>query len=167
PVVLQVLADAGKMMDDGDAERGQPLRIADAGALQDRRRTVGAAGQDDLAGGARLEGLPPMRVDDAARGLAVEGPAADHRAGDHGEVGAVLHRAQEGARGGIALAVADADDEIADAFGLAAIIVLGGRNALFDAGLAEGVDRLVADAGIVDRPVALGAVRLEILAMEG
>jgi hypothetical protein len=57
-VVLQVLADAGQVVHDVDAERLEVVRVADAGELQQLRRVDRAAAQDHLAGG---DGVPPRR----------------------------------------------------------------------------------------------------------
>ena len=49
-VVLQVLADPGKVVEDRDVERLEFLRIADSGELQQLRGVEGAPAEDDLAG---------------------------------------------------------------------------------------------------------------------
>ena len=45
-MVLQVLADAGQRMHDGDAVLGKQRGIADAGQLQQMRRVDRAGGED-------------------------------------------------------------------------------------------------------------------------
>ena len=54
PVVAQVLADAGQIVVDLDAELLEAVGLADAGELQQLRRGDGAGRHDHLAGRARL-----------------------------------------------------------------------------------------------------------------
>jgi hypothetical protein len=56
-VVLQPLADAGQCMAHLDAMRLQQFGRADAGQLQDLRRVIGTAGEDDLFVGPHLDRL--------------------------------------------------------------------------------------------------------------
>ena len=53
-MVLQVLADAGQVVHDVDAERRQLARVADAGELEQLRRVDRAAAEDHLARADRL-----------------------------------------------------------------------------------------------------------------
>src|SRR5436305_15042423 len=57
PVVAQILADAAPFMHHRDAEPLQPLGLPDAGELEELRRGDRTGRDDDLACGARLEGL--------------------------------------------------------------------------------------------------------------
>ena len=49
-MVVQVLADAGEVVHDGDAARGQQRRRTDARQLQNLRRSDAPRGQDGFAG---------------------------------------------------------------------------------------------------------------------
>jgi hypothetical protein len=85
-LVLQPLADR-QVGDDADAKRGQLIGRPDAGAEQDGRAAVGAAGEDDLTapvdravrsedtGGGRAVEQHPVDVDVAADGQV--GPTSD------------------------------------------------------------------------------------------
>src|SRR6185295_14969806 len=48
-VILQVLADAGRLPDDIDTETAEPFAAADPRQLQQLRRADGAGGENDLA----------------------------------------------------------------------------------------------------------------------
>ena len=71
-VILQIAADAGQIVDDGDA--GLPERIggADAGELQQPRRADGAAAEDHLALGAQGLDAVSGRCLDADRAAALD-----------------------------------------------------------------------------------------------
>ena len=60
-VVLEVLADAGQVVHEGDAELGEVLLVADAGELEQLGRVDRAAAQDDLAGGHAARRRPARR----------------------------------------------------------------------------------------------------------
>ena len=81
-VVVQVPADAGECVDGLDPGGPQLVRVADAGAEQDRRRAVGAGSQHGRAG-ANAELLPAaprdhlhpvVPVDDAVAESLVDDP---------------------------------------------------------------------------------------------
>ena len=54
-MVLQIAPDALAIEHGLDAERGQPVRRPDAGAMQHLDRSDRAGAQDDFAAGARLD----------------------------------------------------------------------------------------------------------------
>ena len=60
-VVLEVLADAGQVVHERDAELGEVLLVADAGELEQLRGVDRAAAQDDLAGGHAAASRPARR----------------------------------------------------------------------------------------------------------
>src|SRR4051812_46021060 len=62
PVVAQILADAAQLVHHRDAEPLQPLGLPDAGELKQLRRGDRTGRYNDLACGARLEGLALHRV---------------------------------------------------------------------------------------------------------
>ena len=49
-MILQILAHAGEMMQDGDAQRSKPFAFADVGALENDRRSHGARRRESLPG---------------------------------------------------------------------------------------------------------------------
>ena len=57
-VILQVLADAGQVMDERDIGGAEVLAVADAGDLQQLRRVERAAAQDHLTGAHRRVAAP-------------------------------------------------------------------------------------------------------------
>ena len=69
----------GQVGDDGDAERAQQGRRADAGALQDRRRVVDA-GRDDRPGRPRRVGRLAAAIADAGRAAVLDEDAIDQAA---------------------------------------------------------------------------------------
>jgi hypothetical protein len=71
-VVLQVLADAGQVLDDLDPERAELGRRPDAGELEQLRRVDRPAAEHDLLGPRLARAAPPARVLDADRTVAVE-----------------------------------------------------------------------------------------------
>ena len=95
-VVLEVLADAGRVVDDVDAEAGEELLVADAGELEQLRRVDRAAAEDHLAGVDRATEPAAAQVVDPDRTLAVEAHPGGHRQGLDLEVGAAADRVQVG-----------------------------------------------------------------------
>ena len=63
-MVLEVLADAGQVVDDRDPEGSQLLGVADARQLEELGRVDRAAGEDHLAPKARFGPRPPAAVFD-------------------------------------------------------------------------------------------------------
>ena len=77
-MVLEVLADAGQVVDHVDAEAGEVLLVADAGELEQLRGVDGAAAEDHLAGGHAARPAGPEVVD-ADGTLALEPDAGAER----------------------------------------------------------------------------------------
>ena len=96
-VVVEVGADAGQVEHRLDARSAQALGIADAGALQDQRRAVGAGGQHQRAGHQLVRCAIADRVDDDALVGLLE--AVDERAVEDRQVRQVAHRIEVGERG--------------------------------------------------------------------
>jgi len=114
-MVLQVAADAGLVVHQGDAELGEPFGRTDAGELQDLGRADRTGRQDDLALGPRLEGPAVLAELNACGALAVKKHLLDEDAGLETQVGPAEHRLQKGAGSGPAEAALLVDMEIADA----------------------------------------------------
>ena len=70
-VVLEVLAHAGRVVDDVDAVAAQQLLVADAGELQQLRGVDRAAAEDHLAGVDGAAQPAAAEVVDADRALAL------------------------------------------------------------------------------------------------
>ncbi|MNT17046.1 hypothetical protein D3C72_1521760 [compost metagenome] len=144
-VVLQVLAHAAQRMPHGDAVAREFDRVADARAHQQLRRVEGAATQRHLA--ARANGFDVAAAPhlDAHRAPVFEHHAQGLRAGQHREVGALVHhRVQVGRGGRAALAVLRAAVELRDlveprAFLLGAVEVVVARDAAFGGSAHEGL----------------------------
>ena len=77
-MVEEVPSD-GKIGGDLDAERPEPVRRPDAGALQDGRAVVDAGAEHDLVAERRLALPGPVDIDDALRPV-----AGEHAGGRHG-----------------------------------------------------------------------------------
>ena len=106
-VVVQVLADAGQVRDDVDAERAQVIRRPDPREQEELRRPDRPAAHDDLLGLRALDAAVLRPLDaDAAR--AVEQQAPRDRAGDQLEVRVGLDRTDVRRRGAVPDAVLDA-----------------------------------------------------------
>jgi hypothetical protein len=60
-MILQVAADAGKVVDRRDAQLAQLVGRTDAREEQQLRRVVGAAGKDDLAAASSRWSCPSWR----------------------------------------------------------------------------------------------------------
>ena len=85
-MVLQVLADAGRSVDQVAAERGDDLRAADARQFEQLRRADRPGGERDFAAGARLAADAVDGVAHADRAPALENQPLDMRAGDDAQV---------------------------------------------------------------------------------
>jgi hypothetical protein len=141
----------------GDAQLAAAVRRADAGQLQHLRRADGTGAQHHAAGGrATSMGAPPParaaphphRTRSRPR---VRQHAREVRAGPHLQVGAAHHRPQEGLRRVPADAAALVDVEVAHALVVAAVEVLGVRDAGLLRGLAQ-TRRGCPSAGAASRP---------------
>src|ERR1051326_7141262 len=143
------------------------LGRADAGDLQNMRRVDGAAGQDDLAGGAHLaiDAVLAKRDTDAATPLKQQ--TRRDGIGLNLEIAAAARFAQKGLRRGAAPFAATGHLRIRDAFLLLAVVVGGEREASllrrFDKAMSQGQDRAVI---LDDQRTALAAVgRITIAAI--
>ncbi len=143
-VVLQVLADAGKVDHGVDSEGVEVPGFAYAGELQQLRGGVdGAAGQDDLAGVDHM-GLAVAAVGDAGGHRALEVDFGDHRPGEDCEVrtaGVGGADVCPGCRE--ALALVDVSVEGREAFLAVAVDVVGQGVADFLGCLEEGLEERV------------------------
>src|SRR3954470_11085219 len=107
PMVAQILADAAQFMHHRDTELFQPLGLADAGELEQLRRGDRAGRDDDLACGARLEGLALHGVTHTDTAAALEQQALRGCAGLNAEIAPRARRIEIDARGRVAEAAAD------------------------------------------------------------
>ena len=148
-MVVEVLADAGKIVDRRDADLPQMRGIADARQLQELRRIDGARRYDDLAVGMRRDDPAAALVFDAGGALSVEQDAAGEGPGRELHVPAAQGRAEIGVGDRPAGAVPHRHLHGAEAFLLAAVVV--GRHRI--AGLASGFDE-----GVIER-IGAGAAR--------
>ncbi len=159
-VVLQVLADAGQVVHQWNAEGGQQCRRAHAGALQDLRRGDRTGAQQHLAacGGVDRLGAVAGQVAHAHRALAGEQDAVG--GGVHHDLQplAVLGHVQVTARStGAAPARGHRAVHRAEAFLLVAVEVVGARVARLHPGLDHRVEQHVVAVlrrGHADRAVA-------------
>ena len=99
-VVLEVLAHAGRVVHDVDAEAAEQRLVTDAGELEQLRGVDRAAAEDDLAGVDACALPAAAAVVDADRALALEPHLGGDREGLDVEVLAVPDRVQVGASGG-------------------------------------------------------------------
>ena len=97
---------------------------------------------------------------DADRPAPVQAQAGRLSLGDHGQVGPVLNRAQEGLRGVPAHAAFLVDVEVAAALVVAAIEIPGLGDAGLGRGLLKGVEDLPFEAHVLDPPLAARAMQV-------
>ncbi|PSR74455.1 hypothetical protein BD289DRAFT_217930 [Coniella lustricola] len=123
-MILQVLADAGNVLDDGDVQLLQLVLGAQPRQQQQARGVDGAGAQDGL--GAGVDGAARAVAQgqvDAGDGVVVDVDARDPGVGQDGQVGAVLLAAQDGVdvgdrgRGAVVVVGVVRDVEEADALG--------------------------------------------------
>jgi hypothetical protein len=159
-VVGETGADARQRVHDVDAERAQPLRLADTGELEQMRRADRACAEDHLAarhGG--LLGSGDARFD--ADGAAVLDQHALHlRERCDAQVGPVAHRLQERLGGVHADAAALRHVEIGDAVIVATVEVGHARDAGRNGCIADGVQDRPMQALALDAQFAAGAMGL-------
>ena len=115
-MVLQILADAGKIEHRFDAEAGQFSPRADAGAQQQRRRSDGTRRDDDFLLRLDFVSARPGHQFQPAGAAVIGYDALGHGAGNHLQIGAVPHRFQKRRRRGMAAAIFDGDLPGAPAF---------------------------------------------------
>ncbi len=140
-----------------DADRLQPLWLADAGELQQLRRVNRAGADDHFAGGARFALLAMHVVAHADAALAVEQQAFGQRVGDDGQVRPGASGIEVTDRGAHTATPADGRLGHADAVLLGAVVVLG----VGDADLAGGLDQRIIDRAAL---VALGHLQRSVAA---
>ena len=93
-VVVQVLPDTGQVVDDIYPNLAEVADRPDTGQEQQLRRVDRPAADDHLGVGRSLLDAPAPLVFDTRAAPAVEGEAADERAGEHGQVRTALGRVQ-------------------------------------------------------------------------
>src|SRR5271169_4979471 len=107
-MVLQVFADAVQLADGRDARGAQPLRVAEAGKLQNLRRLHRSGAKQDFAVRMRLARLTTLRELHARRAALVDQDARGAGPGLESQVRPPPEdRAQIASRSAPALAVAD------------------------------------------------------------
>ncbi len=94
-VVLQILADTGKVTDHVDAEAPEVIGVPDAGELQELRRVEGTTARDHL-GPTRRVARSPLPVLDPDTTGSLEQQSVRGGTGDQREVRAIEHRVQIG-----------------------------------------------------------------------
>ena len=158
-VVLEVLADAGQVVDHVDAEAGEVLLVADAGELEQLRGVDGAAAQDHLARGhaARPAGAEIVDADGA---LALEPDAGAERERVDGQVLAVPHGVQVGPRGREAAAAVDVAVEAGETLLAVAVDVVGEVVARLLHGLEERAEERVGRRTLLEHERAVAATPL-------
>ena len=142
--------------------RRQHLGRADAGELQQHRGADGAGGQHDLAAGGGDAVPAIVTVGDACAATLVERHARHRRPGADEEVRPGLDRLQEGFGGMPADAAALVHMEIAAAFVVAAVEIVGLGDARLRRGFTEGVEDRPSDARRLDPPLAAGTVEVVV-----
>ena len=160
PVVAQVLADAGEVVVDLDAELLEAGGLADAGELQQLGRGDGTGRHDHLAGGARLALLAADGIAHADAAAAFQDQALGGGVGLDGEVLAQARGLEVAARRAHAPAAADRALRHGDAFLVGAVVVAVGLQADALGGGEEAVVQpaAVAEVGDLDGPVAAAQV---------
>ncbi|MNF99989.1 hypothetical protein D3C84_829100 [compost metagenome] len=161
-MILQVTADTGQLMGHTDAQFFQERARADAGALQDARRTDGTRAKDDFL--ARLEGFRltlPTRTDRRCAAVFQE-HAVDFNVGQHGEIGTMADRFEKclgrvPANPGLLI-----DLEVAAAFVVALIEVIDAGDAALFGGAAERIENRPGQSLALDPPFPGGAVKLRV-----
>ena len=128
-VIVQVGADPRHFADHGDAEFVQQVGGAEAGKLQQVRRSVGAARDDHLAARACRAQSLRRAVFDADRAAVLDQHARGVSLGDDGEVLPVARRTQIGRGGTPAAGIVGGGLVVAGAFLLRAVEVGGARDA--------------------------------------
>ena len=160
-VVLQVLADAGQLVHNGDAGVPQHLAGPNAGELKQHGRADRAGAKNNLPLGPHGLASPACLVVDADRLQALEHHPPGQRVRGHLEVRPPQRRLQIGRRRGAAHAALDGHVHRPEAFLLEAVVVVGRQISRLLPRLYEGpverVFHLVAVAG-AERPAAAAVV---------
>ena len=158
-VILQVLADAGQLVHHVDTVLSQQRRRTDAGQLHDLRRADAAGRKDRLQARFGERALAAVCELDATAALAIHAQAHDVRIGDDGQVRALDDRTQKGLRGVPAHAALLVDHEESAAFVIAAIEIIGARNAGLHHRLAVVLQNFPREPLRLDPPLPSGTVR--------
>ncbi len=171
-MVLQVRADAGRVVDHVDAVPAKHRRRADTGQHEQLRRVDRTAAEQHFACDGLVPGASSPHVRDAAGAPALEGDSAGLRAGAHHEVASPQRGAQVGRRARAARAALLRDLVEPRAFLHRTVEII----VAWNAGLRGGVDedmreRIdVAKVGDMQRAVAavqrVGAPRIRFAAPE-
>ena len=157
-VVLQIVADAGRVEHDLDAVLLQQVRRPDAGELQQLRRVVRAAGNQDFLARPRRAHAAVLPVFDRRGAAALEQDALRQRRGLDMQIAAVLRRAQIGERRAGAAAAARRGLEKSRAFLGRAVEIGIGRDAGFGRGNDEGFRQRIGVPPVGHRQRAARAV---------
>ena len=141
-MVAEVLADAGEVVHDGDADGLQLLSVADAGEHEDVWRADCSCAEDNLVG-LDLEALAAALGFNAygaffAQPVACKEDALHGAVGSDGEVEAMARRVDVAERGAPADAVGVVEGVGADAGGVGVVVVGVGGEARVEAGVVEG-----------------------------
>ncbi|MCY1354775.1 hypothetical protein D9M69_411670 [compost metagenome] len=129
-VVLQVLPDTGQVHQHGDAQAPQFPGWADAGQHQRLRRAEGPGGEDHLAARAHFLDLLAVVVAHADAALALEDQAVEGGIEEEPQVAAIEDGPQVALGCTATLAILLGDLVAEAAILLAAVVVVGARNAL-------------------------------------
>ena len=135
-MVAEVLADAGAVVNHGDAEAAQVLGGADAGEHEQLGRGDGAAAEDDLIA-FHGEDLAAGFDHHAGRLIAVKQDAVDGAVGADGQVEAVTGHVEVAQGGAPTDAVGVIEGRGADAGGIRAVVVVGMGEAVGAGGVVE------------------------------
>ena len=161
-MVLQIAPDALAIEHDIDAERRQPVRRPDAGAMQHLHRSDRAGAQDHFALGAGLDDLAALHEAHADRAAVLDDQAIDQHVLFQPQIGAVQHRLQKAARRRPAPSALLVDVEIADALIVAGVEIGNSSDAHFLRGIADRVENGPGQPRRLDPPAAAGAVMLAL-----
>ena len=141
-MILQVPADGREVLRDGDSVGGQRLGVADPRKLQQMRRVHRPGGQDHLPSGRDAPHDAFVLDLDAGDAPAIDEETAHMRLRPQRQVRSRQGGLQEGARRRPAPPAMLVDLEIAAAFIVAAVEIVGGRDALLGRGAAEDLEHL-------------------------
>jgi len=143
-----------------DAGRGEDVGTTDPRQLEELRRIDRAGRQDHFVRGPHLMALSPRPIDEAGAAPPIEHQLLHLRIGAHREVGAGRHRPQERLGGIPADAAPLVDLEVAHAEVVAAVEIVGARNAALHAGFDERVQQVPAQSLRLHPPLAARAMEL-------
>jgi hypothetical protein len=173
-MVLQVLADAGEMLDHFDAVLLQERAVTDTGELQNLRRGHGSSRQHNLSLGANTSQSAALPELDANSALSLEENARDMGVRLHLEVGAGQGGLEEAARRRPAATVPLVDMEVGNALVAARVEIINPRNARLNGCIDEPVQKLPLHARGVHTPfsacamvLACAEIMVQVTAEEG